>query len=70
MLDFVNVKKNNAIPDAFSNNVSVTEKDVMYDALFYDLYICNIGKENQYRKLVFDLKHTNNYEDFDKHCSE
>ena len=67
-IDFINVKKNNANPDVFVNYMSVTDKDLMYDTLFYDLYICNIGKENQFRKLVFDLKHNHDLEDFDKQC--
>lgn len=65
MIDFINVKKNNGVPDAFINHLTVTEKDIMHDSLFYDLYVCNVGKKNEYRKLVFDLKH-DNYDDFDK----
>jgi len=70
IIDFINVKKNNGVPDAFINHGSVTEKDFMYDALFYDLYICNIGTEKQYRKLVFNLRHDSNYDEFDKYCRE
>jgi len=70
IIDFINVKKHNANPDVFVNYMSVTDKDLMYDTLFYDLYICNIGKENQFRKLVFDLKHDNDLDGFDKHCGK
>lgn len=69
-IDFINVKKNKANPDVFVTYMSVTEKDLMYDTFFYDLYICNIGKKNQYRKLVFDLKHKNNPDDFVKYCGK
>ena len=68
IIDFINVNKNKANPDIFVNYMSVTDKDLMYDTLFYDLYICNTGKENQYKKLVFDIRHNNDLEDFDKYC--
>ena len=68
VIDFINVKKNKANPDIFVNHMSVTDKDLMYDTLFYDLYICNIGKDNQFKKIVFNLKHNHDLEDFDKQC--
>ena len=68
ILDFINVKKYNANPDVFVNYVSVTDKDVLYNTWFYDVYICNIGKDNQERKIIFSMNNNPNNDDFNKHC--
>lgn len=68
VIDFINVKKNGGNPDIFVVSASVTEKDFSYDTFFYDLYICNVGQDNEYKKLVFDLNHNNNFDGFDKYC--
>lgn len=68
IVDFINVKKYNGNPDIFVVSANVTEDDFSYDTFFYDLYICNVGQDNEYRKLVFDLTHDNNFDDFNKYC--
>ena len=67
-VDFINVKKNNGKPDIFVTSYNDFGADISYDTLFYDLYICNVDKKNEYRKIVFDLNHTVDIENFDKYC--
>ena len=68
-IDFINVLKNDEIPDVFVISTSVTSDSVSYDTLFYDLHICNIYQDSEYKKLVFDLNHTDNFNNIEKHCN-
>ena len=68
MVDYINVKKNNADPEAMVLSLNVTDKHTSYDMMLYDLYICNIGTRNEYRKIVFNLSHKYNIEKMDKYC--
>lgn len=70
IIDFINVKKNSGNPDIFVVSVMVTDSSFSYDTFFYDLHICNINQDNEYRKLVFDLNHDNNLDDINKHCNK
>ena len=70
LIDFINVKKNGGNPDIFVVSTSVTTNSFSYDTFFYDLHICNINEENEYRKLVFDLNHNIDFVEIDKHCSQ
>ena len=69
-IDFINVKKNNANPDIFVISTSVTTDSVSYDTLFYDLHICNINQDTEYRKLVFDLNRSIDFDIIDKRCNQ
>ena len=69
-IDFINVKKNNSTPDIFVISTSVTTDSVSYDTLFYDLYICNIKQDDEYRKLVFDINHTVDFNNIQKQCNQ
>lgn len=68
IIDFINVRKNNSNPDIFVASYNDFGDDKSYDTLFYDLYICNIDKKNEYRKIVFDLNHNIDIENFHKYC--
>lgn len=68
-VDYINVKKNNANPDMFVVAANVYQNHFSYDTFFYDLYICNINTDNEYRKIVFDLNHDPNFNQFDTHCN-
>ena len=77
IVDYINVKNNNAYPDIFvissataaiSNDT--TTNSYSYDTFFYDLYICNVNEEDEYRKLVIDLKHKNIFDRTLKHCNK
>lgn len=70
IVDYINVKKNNANPDALIFSLNVSEKHISYDTMFYDIYICNINTKNEYKKLVFNLSHKNNSEKMEKHCKK
>ena len=69
-LDYINVKKNNANPDVFVNYVSFNDNDILYDTWFYDVYICNVGAEQQSRKIKFNIKHKYDLDVFDKQCNK
>lgn len=69
IIDFINVKYHHGEPDIFVVSGTVTTDSFSYDTFFYDLYICNINQEDEFRKLVFDLNHDVNLEQIDKHCN-
>ncbi len=77
IVDYVNVKKNMGYPDIFVVSTATsaisnttTTNSYSYDTFFYDLYICNVNKENEYRKIVFDLKHKNIFDGTLKYCNK
>ena len=69
IIDFINVKKNNGYPDFFVVSTGVSTDSVSYNTLFYDLHICKVNQDGEYRKLVFDLNHDFNFEVVDKICN-
>jgi len=69
-IDFINVKKNKSNPNIFVITTAVTEKSFSYNTLFYDLHICNINQNNEYRKLVFDLNNDVDFDEIDKYCNK
>lgn len=69
IIDFINVKKNRGNPDIFIVSNIATTKSYSYDTFFYDLHICNVNQDNEYRKLVFDLNHKVDLDEISKHCN-
>ncbi|MBQ2873367.1 MAG: helix-turn-helix transcriptional regulator [Bacilli bacterium] len=69
LVDFVNVKKNNAYPDIFVTTFGNIDNDLHFDTAFYDLYICNANSEKQYRKIVFDMNHDINIKKINDICN-
>ena len=69
IVDFINVKKNNAYPDIFVNTFGNIGDDLHYDTAFYDLYICNTNSEKQYRKMIFDMNHDVDINKFKDICN-
>lgn len=69
-IDFINVKKNGANPDIFVVSSTVTTFSYSYDTFFYDLHICNLNQEDEYRKLVFDLNHDIDINEINKICGK
>jgi len=63
VIDFINVKHHNESPNMFVVSGTLTNTSYSYDTFFYDLHICNVNKDYEYKKLVFDL---NNDVDLDK----
>ena len=51
---------------------SVDKDNFSYDTWFYDLYICNNNKSNEYKKLVFDINHDAdyNFKKMEKYCNK
>ena len=70
IIDYTNVKKNNANPEALVFSLNVSEKHISYDTMFYDIYICNANTKNEYKKLVFNLSHKHNSEKMEKYCDK
>ena len=70
MVDYVNVKKNDANPEALVLSLSVTDKHIAYDMLLYDIYICNVNTKNQYKKISFNLSHKNITEKLENVCKK
>lgn len=72
IIDFSNVKNNNAEPNIFVVSGSVDKDNFSYDTWFYDLYICNNNKSNEYKKLVFDINHDAdyNFKKMEKYCNK
>lgn len=71
-IDYVNVKKNGGMPDIFVISTFVTDSSYSSDTLFYDVHICNVNQENEYKKIVFDLNHDINIEmeNINKYCKK
>ena len=70
MVDYVNVKKNDAKPEALVLSLSVTDKHIAYDMLLYDIYICNVNTKDQYKKINFNLSHKNITEKLENVCKK
>lgn len=58
LLDFGNVKLNNQ-PPRFSKEIITIDSTIFYDTPFYDVYRCNINKENEY----YHIEANSNYTD-------
>ena len=70
VIDFINVKHHNDSPDMFVVSSTITDTSYSYDTFFYDLHICNVNKDDEYRKLVFDLDHDVDLDKINKHCNK
>jgi len=70
IIDFINVKHHNGNPDIFVVSSTITDTSYSYDTFFYDLHICNVNKDDEYRKLVFDLDHDVDLDKINKHCNK
>lgn len=69
-IDFINVKKYDADPNIFVISSSVADNSFSYDTLFYDLHVCNNNQNNEYRKIVFNLEHSDNFDEINKYCNK
>lgn len=70
IIDFINVKHNNAEPNIFIVHTGVYRDTYSVDTLFYDLYICNNNMNNEYRKIIFDTEHDFDILKIDKYCNK
>lgn len=70
IIDYINVKKNGGHPDIFVFSTSVSSYSYSYDTLFYDLHICNINQDDEFRKIVFNLNHNVDFEEISEICSK
>ena len=70
IIDFINVNKHNGLPSISVVSTGVYRDTFTYDTWFYDLYICNNNMEDEYRKIVFDMKYVFDIDKVDKYCNK
>lgn len=70
IIDFINVTKNGADPDIFVVSSTITSDSYSYDTFFYDLHICNINQEDEYREVVFNINHDVSLDEINKICNK
>ena len=70
IIDFINVKKHNGEPSISVVSTGVYKDTFTYDTWFYDLYICNNNREDEYRKIVFDMKYVFDTDKVDRYCNK
>lgn len=60
-LDYINVKINKVPPRFFNTiTVDVNGEAILYDTPFYDVYICNVNKDNEYFRIEKNSSYNTN----------
>lgn len=58
-LDYINVRINK-VPPRFFKTITTDRESIFYDTPFYDVYICNANKDNEYLKIEKNSSYNKN----------